>query len=134
MCLVSASAAAVGPLYDSLFNGKHSTFVGSKLPYFEEDSNVEFVILSVYQFMLGTFTVVGSIGIEVVNTLSMDMINVFVTTTNWRKENFSRLLRSGKATERDIRRIFRIIVQTMEAVNEWDVFFCRDDFYCSLWA
>lgn len=68
--------------------------------------------------MLGTFTVVGSIGIEVVNTLSMDMINVFVTTTNWRKENFSRLLRSGKATERDIRRIFRIIVQTMEAVNE----------------
>lgn len=118
MVIVSASAAAVGPIYDYLFLGKHSTFVGGKLPYFEENSYVEFVILSIYEMLIGSYAILGNIGIEVVNALSMDMINVFVKTTNLKKDNFTRLLRSGKASERDIQRIFRSIVKAIEAVNE----------------
>lgn len=118
LVIFSALAAVIGPMYDFVMNDKHSTIVGGKLPYFERGSNSEFTILSVYQMVLGSYALLGNIGIEIVNTLNMDMINVFVQTTKWRKDNLTQLLRGGLASDCKIRRTFKSIVQSIELVNE----------------
>lgn len=118
LVILSALAAAIGPVYDFVRNGKHSTIVGGKLPYFEQYSNLEFIILSVFQMILGSYALLGNIGIEIVNTLNMDMINVFVQTTKWRKDNLTQLLRGGLASDCRIRRAFKSIIQSIEMVNE----------------
>lgn len=118
LIIFCSSAAAAGPIYEFIVYGKHSTFIGAKLPYFEPNSNVEFAILSICQTMLGFYTLTGELGIEMINTLSMDMINAFVQTTNFKKDILTKKLRSGKASVRMIRSTLKGIVQSIEAVNE----------------
>lgn len=118
LILFSASAAAAGPTYEFVMHGKLSTFIGAKLPYFEPNSHVEFAILSVFQMILGYYTLLGELGIELINTLCMDFLNAFVQITNLEKDMLTKLLRNGKANERIVRKTLTGILQSIEAVNE----------------
>lgn len=113
----SAAIASIGPMHDYLINGRHSTIVGLKLPFFDEGSNFEYVLECMFQTYIGATAICACLGVEVINTLTNNLIRVYVEIINLRKDILSMRLENGKARNVEIDKTIVDIIESIAMVD-----------------
>lgn len=74
LTFISYNFLNYGPIYGYYFKNIRTTPMGTKLPYFEEGSDVEFLLNLSLQSVIGIFAILGNFSIEGASCLANNVI------------------------------------------------------------
>lgn len=65
----------VGPIYAYIFNGVRITPMATHLPYFEKDSDTEFMVNLALQCVVALYSITGNVTVEIITCLINDTVS-----------------------------------------------------------
>lgn len=111
--ILASVGAVLGPFYDFVNNGKFATLYNLKLPYFNQEPSMEFVINIVWETLISSLGVIGLFELEVVIALINDTITVSSKLSELELSDFSKLI-EGKL-ESKANRVLKLRMILMRA-------------------
>lgn len=112
MIIVSMGIAVFGPSYEYIIYGHRTTLFSFKIPFFVEDSNLEFGINIVLQIIMGVTGFIGNVGLEGYSALFIDSISVSSKITKLQYEILSKKLISQQLTQ------MKMKMETLRILNQ----------------
>lgn len=113
----SYAIIASGPVYIYFAKGEKFTIFQTKLPFFEENSNIEFYVNASIQGCIAVAAIFGNVALEIVsclinNTIELtsEAIELNVQTLRWK-------LKDGNDLDVEMKRAFRNIVIQIQDYN-----------------
>lgn len=117
--ILSMSIANAGPLYVYVKFGQRVTLTALKIPFIEENSNVEFVINCSIQGFYGLFFFFANISIEGVALLYGDAVQLPSKLIQMELDNLTISLKAARYTKRQIKLKIVTVFRQINQVNIW---------------
>lgn len=118
MEMVSFVIAVFGQLYSYVNYGTKSTFYCVRLPYFNADPDLEFIMNISWESFVICFALICFLGIDVVLVIIIDAINVSSRLCELRLDELSDNLEKKRGTEEQTRQQLRIIMMQAQFFDE----------------
>ncbi|XP_031632756.1 uncharacterized protein LOC116346703 [Contarinia nasturtii] len=126
---ISIGSVCVGPIQAFLVKGVMITPFGTKLPFFEEDSNLAFYVDISYQSVLMPFGIVSTICIELCQCMTYNTVELCASCIELNGEKLSEMLQVDRQSIRS-GALFRNILLQIRDFDEYllefsDVFYWK---------
>lgn len=115
---ITIGSVCVGPIDAYLRKGIKVTPFGTKLPYFDEDSDIGFYVDISYQSLIMPFGIVSTICIELCQCMTYNTVSLCADLIEVNSNNISDRLESEQRCSVKSRALFRNILMQVQDFDE----------------